>query len=149
MHYLFYDSASECRSCKTQRWPYFHSAYIMQSNRGLWTVLMKPTAFQCRFSCLGKQTSASQINEKTGEPRKIFRSQAWMLFSLSGVLAECIMTLNRSINQSCVLSGYECRLLMGLRHSLRIGHSFTGGCKVHVISFDLNHSLYYDFIFVC
>lgn len=65
-----------------------------------------------------------------------------MLFSLSSVLAECIMTPNRNINQSCVLSGYECRLLMGLRHSLRIVNSITGGCKVHVIPFDLNDPIY-------
>lgn len=80
-------------SCKTQRWPYSCSAYIMQSNWGLRTVLMKPTAFRCKVSCLGKQTSASQINGKTGEPKQIFRSQAWMWFSLSSVLAECIVTL--------------------------------------------------------
>lgn len=39
-------------------------------------------------------------------------------FFLSAVLLpECIVALNHKINQSCIHSGYEYRLLMGLRRA--------------------------------
>ena len=80
-------------------------------------MLMKPTAFQRESPAWANKhllQSAKRGKERAAEED----IEAFECFSFSDVLlAERIASLNHNINQTCIRSGYECRLLMGLRQA--------------------------------
>lgn len=129
--FIFYDSECGCLSWKKQ-----HHACLTLFPLSIHYAIKSRFAddvneancIPVRVSRLGKQTSASQLNtENRGAKKDI---QAFQVSGLNAFLqccppAECITTMNHKINQSCIQSGYECRLLMRLRHAFRGGNSIT------------------------
>lgn len=130
--FFFYDSASECLSLKKQHYAcltlfslFIHYAIKLRFSDDV----NEANCIPVLVYRLGKQTSARQLKEKeraAKEDIQAFQISGLNAFFFSAVfLTECIVTLNHKINQSCIQSGYERRLLMSLRLALSGGNSIT------------------------
>lgn len=98
-------------------WPYINSSYLMQSNGGSWTMLMKPTAIQRGSPAwANKHLLLSWKEKQAGQEIHTYIFQSVVLISL------CITVLTRKI--TCIHSGNEGRPIISMRNSLKRQNSF-------------------------